>query len=162
MLDALADNDYKLWMHLMQTRRAMFKARRRELAQYNISPFHSAVLFYIQLLGEKATPAEISRWLFRESHSVSEILTGLERKGLIKKFKDLERRNMVRLELTERGKEAYRLSSRRESVQRIMSVLSEEQKYKLWEMLKTLRDAALKEMGVSRQQPLHSIQVDDG
>jgi DNA-binding MarR family transcriptional regulator len=120
---------------------------------YNISGFHSGVLFYIQALGEKATPGEISRWLFREAHSVSEIVTQLVKEGMVRKVKDLDRKNMIRVELTEKGREAYYHVVKRESIHRIMSSLSKEQQRQLWIMLKTLRDESLKEIGVQREWP---------
>ena len=95
-------------MWLSRTRDAIIRTRERELRQYNISCIQSTVMQIIQALGDKATPAEISRWAFRESQSVSELLNRMEKEGLVEKIKDLDRKNMVRAVLTERGLEAYR------------------------------------------------------
>ena len=104
----------------------MYKARTRELFQYGITPAEAAVLVIVQAIGEKATPAEISRWLFREPHSISGLLARMEKQGLVRKVKDLDRKNLVRVVITEKGQQAYQQSTKRESIHRIMSSLSEE------------------------------------
>ena len=101
------DRDYNLWVLLAHTRQAMFRARQKELREYNISARHAAVLFAIESIGDETTPAEISRWLFREQHSVFEVLRRMEKQGLIRKTKDLDRKNQVRVQLTEKGRETY-------------------------------------------------------
>jgi len=78
-----AGGNHELAVLLAQARGAMLKARRKELTRYHISPRQSAVLFYIRAIGDKATPAEISRGLFRESNSISEILGRMEKQGLL-------------------------------------------------------------------------------
>ena len=87
------DQDYKLWVLLNQVRDAVLKARQKELDQYNISASQAATLFVIEAIGPKATPAEISRRLFRKPHSVAGragILSRMEKKGLVRRFKDLD------------------------------------------------------------------------
>jgi DNA-binding MarR family transcriptional regulator len=137
------DGNYKLATLLAQTREAMMKARRKELTQYNISPRQSAVLFYIRAIGDKAIPAEISRGLFREPHSISEILGRMEKRGLLRKIKDSSRKNVVRIELTEKGREACNHSDKRASIDTVLSTLSDEERQQLEFYLKRLRDKAL-------------------
>ena len=148
-----SDKDYNLWTLLGLTRDAIQRARQKELAQYNISSRQSAVLFIVRAIGDKATPAEISRWLFRESHSISDLLSRMERQGLVRKVKDLDRKNQVRIELTQKGHEVYQQSYKRESIHRILSFLSEEQRKQLGSSLQTLRDKALEEIGVEYEMP---------
>ncbi len=130
------------------------KARWEELAQYNVPPVQAAVLFIIQAIGYRATPAEISRWFFRQSHSVSELLSRMEKGGLVRKVKDLDRKNLVRVELTEKGRETYHQSMKRVSIHNIMSSLSEEEHQQLRSCLQKLRDKALKEIGI-KGEPRH-------
>lgn len=147
MKDFTEDKDYELWVLLTQAREAMYKARQHELRRYNLSPRQSAVLFIIRAIGDKVTPAEISRWLLRESHSVSEIISRMEKQGLLKKARDLDRKNLVRIELTEKGSEAYNQAIKRESIHKIMPALSDEERRQFSSTLKTIRDRALKESG---------------
>ena len=147
------DKDYELWVLLAQAREAMYKARQEELRRYNLSPRQSAVLFIIRAIGDKVTPAEISRWLLRESHSVSEIINRMEKKGLLKKVRDLDRKNLVRIELTEKGSEAYNQAIKRDSIHTIVSALSDEERRQFSSTLKTIRDKALKETGKELRTP---------
>lgn len=152
------DQDYNLWVLLAQTRHAMIKARSKELDRYNITTRQSALLFTIQAIGDKATPAEIARWLFRETHTVSELLSRMERKGLVRKVKGLDRKNLVRVVLTEKGRKAYYQSIEGKVIRKIMSSLSREQRQQLTSCLHTLRDNALKELGVEHKMPFPSSQ----
>jgi len=142
------DEDYAVWILLGQTREAMYKARQRELKRYNITPRQAAILFTIETLNNDGTPAEISRRLLREPHTVSELLSRMEQRGLVARVKDLDRKNMVRIVMTEKGREAYSQSTKRDSIHRIMSSLSKRGHQELTSYLKTLRDTALQEKGM--------------
>ena len=61
-----SDQVYELWWLMVHTRHVMKRARARELLQYGITPEEVGVLFACQVLGSRAKPAELSRWLFRE------------------------------------------------------------------------------------------------
>ena len=89
--------DFTLWVLLRQAKDAVFKATGKELSRYGISPEQAGVLSIVQSLDNKATPAEISRWLLREPHTVSGILSRMEKKGLLRKTTDLDRKNLVRV-----------------------------------------------------------------
>jgi len=106
---------YHLWMLMAQTVDAALKLRERELRQYNISRRESAVLYIIHATDNHVTPATISRYLARQSHSISELLDRMEKKGLVTRAKDLDKKNLVRIVLTEKGEQAYSCSTRIES-----------------------------------------------
>jgi len=144
MKKALADGNYELWILLTQTRDLMYKARRQELTKYNISPRQSAALFIIQSLGEETTPVEIARHLVREHHSVTELLSRMEKDGLLRKVKDLDKKGRVKVVLTEKGQQAYHESLKRDSIREIMSCLSEEEHHQLQSALRKIRNKALK------------------
>ena len=147
------DRDYELWWLILHLRRAMRKIRARELFQYGITPEEAAVLLVVQTIGDKATPAEIARYLLREPHSISGLLSRMQEDGLVRKAKDLDRKNMVRVELTDKGRKAYRQSTKKESIHRLMSCLSEEDRQQLRAPLEKLCRKALEELGVGRQPP---------
>ena len=77
----------------------------------------------------------------------------MEKQGLVKKVKDLDRKNLVRITLTEEGHQAYRESIKRESIHRIMSSLSEEERQQLKSSLLKLRDTALEEPQIESKPP---------
>jgi len=149
---ASADANYGLWTLLLRTRQLMYKARERELHKCGISPLSSGVLLTVLRLGEEATPSRISRDLFLEPHSISEHLKRMEKEGLVRRVKDLERKNLVRVELTPKGVKSYNESCARESIDTMMSVLTSREQMELWRILSKLRGAALKYTGMKMKE----------
>ena len=143
--NAARDQDYELWGILNQAAHAMERAREDELRPMGISMMHAAVLGIVKATKGPVTPAHISRWLFREPHTVSGLLQRMEKQGLLKRAKDLERKNVIRVTLTEKGEEVYRRSREMKPLRRIMSHLSPKERDSLRASLKTLRDKALEE-----------------
>jgi DNA-binding MarR family transcriptional regulator len=142
-----------LWFLLARTRDAVYRARQKDLSESGLTAEQSFVLSIVQSLvnqgmADKVTPAEISRQMFRESQSVSELLQRMEREGLVAKVKDLERKNMVRVELAKKGRDQFEASISSASMARIMSHLSSEQREQLTTCLTIIREAALDELGV--------------
>ncbi len=147
------DEDYNLWVLLHQTTDAALRARQKELDQVGISVVEVGVLVVIQAIGEKATPAEISRRIFREPHTVSALLNRMEKKGLLRQTQDLDKRNLVRVSITEKGRQAYDKSTRRKSIYKIISSLSKEERQQLRSCLEKLRNKAFKELIVEYKPP---------
>jgi DNA-binding MarR family transcriptional regulator len=147
------DQDVKLWVLLHQTRDAAYKVTEKELRPLGLSPMEAGVLFVVNATGERATPAEISRWLFRESHSVSGLLDRMEQKGLVKRNKDLEKRNLVRISLTDKAREIADSYLGTKTLHRILAALTEEQRQQLGQSLQILRDTALADLGFERALP---------
>ena len=150
--------DYITWVLLLQTRDVLFQARKNELSQYGISPEQAAVLYILHTIGYRPTPTDISQRMLRKPHTVSALLSRMERKGLVSRTKNSIRKNLVRVELTEKGHEAYSQLIKRESIHKIMSSLSEEDSQQLKSYLRKLRDEALKELGWERKMPFPSSQ----
>ena len=142
------DEDFKLWGILGQTFDVVLKTRQKELYRYDLSAVEAGTLWAIQTIGEKATPTKITRWLLREPHTVTELLNRMVKKGLVTKTNDLERRNMIRISVTEKGRQAYGQSTKRKSIHKVMSSLSEEERQQLMASLRKLRDRAFKELRI--------------
>jgi DNA-binding MarR family transcriptional regulator len=142
------DQSVALWILLRQTYIVLTKARQRELDKYQVSDETSAVLFAVSLLGRQTTPAAMSRCLFLERHSVSQILTRMEKDGLVLKINDLERKNYVRTELTMKGREIFFKSRKQYAIKTLVSVLSEEDQQKLWSFLVRLRAFEIKRLHI--------------
>jgi len=155
-----ANKDFKLVVALHHTTNAIVRVREKELSQYGLTYMHAAALFTIHAIGGKgATPAEISRWLFREPHSVSGLLNRMEKAGLITKSKDMDRKNLVRVAMTEKGQQAYSQVIKREYLHDIMSTLSNEDRKALMGYLRIIKNRALKELGISRRSRLSHLSV---
>ncbi len=147
------DQDHVGWFLLEQTRNAIYKARALELEQYGVSPVQAGVMFVIHTLGGKTRPAEIARWLVREPHSISGLLSRMERDGLLQRESDPERKNAVSIVLTAEGRDICDKTFRRESVRQVFSGLSEEERKELMGSLIRLRDRALKDRKVRNRPP---------
>ena len=135
---------------LHQTRYAMVRAREQELRPLGISNIEAATLFSIIAIVNEATPAEISRWVFREPHSVSRLISRMEKDGLVTKSSNLARKNLVKVDVTEKGLRVFKKSKRWKSYKKILSVLSEEEFVQLRVLLDKLLGKALIEIGKNR------------
>lgn len=157
MVDPLFDENYNLWVMLLQTRDVAWAARTKDLAKYNLAVTEAAVLNFVQLIerttDRQATIAEISRWLFRQPNSMSELLSRMEKKGLLRRVKDLPKNSAVRIELTEKGKKLYEMQIKSPFAAEIISSLSEEERQQMWTILGKLRNKALNILGISRKPP---------
>jgi DNA-binding MarR family transcriptional regulator len=145
-----ADQDYNLWIMLEQAHSAVVAAREKELSEHGVSMMKAEVLSIVDSIGDEATPAEISRWILRRSHSVSGLLDRMERDGLIKRAKDLHRKNLVRVTITEKGYKALNKSRDRKSIHRSMAAIPEGDRQKFYDQLEKIRDKALRQAGISK------------
>ena len=136
------DPYWQAWAMLVQTRHRLHETLKKAMEPLGISPRQAAVLIIIEGIDDPATPAQISRWLNRERPSVSVLLERMRRKGLIDKTKDLDRKNLVRVTLTEKGKETIDSLMKTKIVGQIFSTISEEQLQQLMSYLAILSDRA--------------------
>jgi len=150
----LKDRYWPLWLMLHRTSYAMRRAREIELGQYGMSDIQAAVIFLVKEAETPLTPAEISRRLFREAHTVSALLARMEKQGLIKKARDQKRKNQIRIEMAPKGEKVYRQAKEMRSIQKIMSSLSKKKQEKLWEYLETLLSKAHSLMMLKYESPL--------
>jgi DNA-binding MarR family transcriptional regulator len=147
-----SDEDHDLWMLLTHTRYAIYRAREKELQRYGVSPEQVGVLFIVQALGNQATPSQISRYILRQPHTVSALIERMAEKGLVKKVHDLDKKNLVRVSLTEKGQKIYESSTRRGPIHKIMGVLSAEERVQFRNILDKLHLRARKEIGLDQEQ----------
>ncbi len=148
--DVKIDEVDAFWQLLRRTVRGISKAREDELQEFGVSSDMSAMMFTIALLGKQAIPANIAKNLLLEAHSVSQLVSRMERKGLVHKTRDLERKNLVHIELTEAGWDLFRKTGRRRPVRKIMAVLTDEERRQMWVSLAKLRDAVVKELRIKK------------
>jgi DNA-binding MarR family transcriptional regulator len=147
-----SDEDHDLWMLLTHTRYAIYRAREKELQRYGVSPEQVGVLFIVQALGNQATPSQISRYILRQPHTVSALIERMSEKGLVKKVHDLDKKNLVRVSLTEKGQKIYESSTRRGPIHKIIGILSAEERTQFRNILDKLHLRARKEIGLDQEQ----------
>jgi len=151
--DFLQEPDHKLWWILTQTRDAIWKARIRELHSFGLTPNRSAVLIITQALGNKAIPAEIARWIFREPHSISELLIRMEKEGLVRRVKHPKNKKLVVIKLTKKALQILSHLGQRESIKTIFSILSDQEYEQLLTHLLKLREYAMKQVNIETPLP---------
>jgi len=144
-----ADKDYTLLTTLLQVSDLLFKIRERELLPQNLSATAAEILFLVDAMGENVTPAKITRMLLREPHSVSGILMRMETHGFIKRTKNMERKNYIRITLTAKGEKALKQVMKLERTTDILARLSAEQQRQLKTTLTALKEAGKKELRLS-------------
>jgi DNA-binding MarR family transcriptional regulator len=140
------DKTYDLWLLLSQTRSAIFRARQEKIGHY-LHPNQALALCTIWAYRGQATPAMISRSLFLERHSVSELITRMEENGLVTKTRDEKKKNVVRVSITEKGRKVGNHVVQREFINGIIANLSIEQQEQLRSSLNILMQAAQKALG---------------
>jgi DNA-binding MarR family transcriptional regulator len=146
-----SDADHDMWLLLTHTRYAVYRAREKELQRYGVSPEQVGVLFIVQALGNRATPSEISRYIMRQPHTVSALIERMESKGFVKRIHDLDKRNLVRVSMTDKGQRIYETSTKRGPIHRIMGVLTDGERTQLRTLLGKIHSQARKEIGLDRE-----------
>jgi DNA-binding MarR family transcriptional regulator len=140
------DKEYNLWLLLSQTRSAIYRARQEKVGHY-LHPNQALALCIIWGYKGLATPALISRSLFLERHSVSELISRMEEKGLVKKTRDEKKKNVVRVSITEKGRKIGHHVIQRDFINGLISTLNDEQQEDLKKSLNILMQSAQKSLG---------------
>jgi len=144
-----ADKDYTLLTQLLQVADIFVKIRERELLPQNLSATAAEILFLVDAMGEDVTPAKITRMILREPHSTSGILKRMETHGLLKRTKNMERKNMIRITLTAKGEKVLSQVMKKEGTTNVLSRLTPAQQKQLKTTLSALKEAGKKELHLS-------------
>jgi DNA-binding MarR family transcriptional regulator len=131
-----------------KARIVMFRARKKELAPYHISPRQANILYILHNLGHKATLLELSHHADRKINTISIQMTRMERDGLVTKTREIPNSTLLKFELTEKGVDTYKNCKKLRSVKEIMSVLSKDKRNQLISMLETIISKAEKYQSV--------------
>jgi DNA-binding MarR family transcriptional regulator len=166
MGDSMSDDDLddvlKIADLLELTKDTLDKATQKQLRSFNLDISWSAIMSAIEALDDKATPAMIARVIMRKRHTVSYMLNKMEEAGMLKKIRDLDRKNRIRASLTSKGREIhdeYTSNCRPLYMAKIMSSLSGKEKEHLHEYLQRLNEKARNVLSVKDVQ-LSSLSLD--
>ncbi|XUX00181.1 MAG: MarR family transcriptional regulator [Dehalogenimonas sp.] len=139
------DPTLDLWARFMRTRNLLYKLFAKELRELGIKPEQLGILNILKKTDGIVTPATISRIYHREPHTVSVNLKRLEARGLINLTKDLQRRNMIRVEITPNGERTWEIGLRKtENISKIFAELSPTEIEQLDSIIKKLADCSQK------------------
>jgi DNA-binding MarR family transcriptional regulator len=144
-----ADKEYTLVAQIMQIADIFVNVRERELMPQNLSATAAEILFLVNAMGEGVTPARITRMMLREPHSVSGILMRMETRGLIKRTKNMDRKNYIRITLTAKGEKALKQAMKLEGTTHVLSKLNAAQQRELKATLTALKEAGMKQLRLS-------------
>ena len=143
MEEIISRNSSKYSRYLIgRIRHYMDRARQKELSPYNISPRQATVLFILSSLGHKSTLAELSKYCDRKNNTLSQQIKRMEKNGLVRKVRETPKSALISFELTQKGIETYENSNKTSSVEKIMSVLTEDERQQLISLLEKVAIAA--------------------
>ncbi|MDD5289056.1 MAG: MarR family transcriptional regulator [Dehalococcoidales bacterium] len=124
----ITDTDFNLWLLISRAQHFILKIRKRELKPYVVTPLQVYVLFIISKLGREATLTEIAKHVNREIHTISMLISRMEKDGLIIKRRDTPKSTLIRFEITDKGQKACKLLDNAKSYKEVFSVLSEKER----------------------------------
>jgi DNA-binding MarR family transcriptional regulator len=139
-------NAISLWHSLRIARALGLEMLNRELRELGLTRGQATLFFAMRCAGEKATIAELSRWTWQRPHGLSALVGRLEAQGYVKRVHDLERKNQVRVELTEKGRVAYETAKHRQTMNKFIGSLTDEQRQCLGSALGSLIEFAAHEL----------------
>jgi len=111
----------------------------------------------LMIIGHSDQPLtldELAVLLSCEPQGVSALLVKMERSGLIQRTRALNDKRRLRIRVTERGRESFEQSSRVGAAirRRAFAALDPEQLLSLVGLLESLRNAAMKEIGIDPEE----------
>ncbi|MCX6013089.1 MAG: MarR family transcriptional regulator [Chloroflexi bacterium] len=142
-------DNYALWVAMTRLHYYMVKLREKELKQMGMTITQSTILAIVdqlEQLGLVATPAEISKRLLKAPSTTTELIDRMVEQGIFRRVQDLKRKNMVRIEITELGKETYEKSITVQSFAGIFTKLSPSKRASMISYLDCLLNATRKEI----------------
>ena len=141
MIEAKSKNSLMYSRFLIgKTRQLLFRARKKELDVYSITPRQAHVLTCIYELGDRANLNELAERTERNLNTLSINVTKMEQAGLVKKIRDTPKSTKLRFELTQKGLNIYQEARKIKSAKKIISALSEEERQQLITLLEKIID----------------------
>jgi DNA-binding MarR family transcriptional regulator len=135
---SLSKSTFALWLLIAKANHLLLLKRRRELIQFQIPPGQLQVLHAIHVLSPLSTIAGVAKELDRGVHVISRQTVSMEKYGLIKRIKTTPRSNLLKLELTEKGRELVQISWQSESIDAVLSSLTKQEQQQMESTLKKI------------------------
>jgi DNA-binding MarR family transcriptional regulator len=134
---------YRLYVVFKHAFEAIYKCREADLKKYNITPEQATALILLKNIGKKATPTEVSAWLFRKPHTALNLLRRMQKQGLISMTPDSRNKHIIRIGPTEKGDEIYYQVIKYTSAAKTLGFLSKKEQQQLWSLMQLVREKAL-------------------
>lgn len=140
------DSSFQTWILIQQAGDALALLRERKAEDTELSSVELQVLRTIKTFEEKEgkqpTPSDLGRWLIRRAHSMSTLISRMEKRGLVTRTHDKDRKNLIRVSITEKGEDIIK-SSCDDEIMEVINKLPENSLVALKKDLQFLRDEAL-------------------
>ncbi|MEU6318788.1 MarR family transcriptional regulator [Streptomyces sp. NPDC047009] len=138
------DPDGLLAEQLLRLTRRVHRIQKRHLEQCDlgITPAQSRLLRTLAHFGSPPRMADLAERLEVVPRAVTSLVDGLEANGMVRRVPDPSNRRVIRIEVTETGRQALRelRGARRSAAQEILAPLTEEQREVFGGLLTTLID----------------------
>ncbi len=136
------DEEVELWALLSQVRKELLTASDRELRRFGISTVQLGILYALNNAyeaGVSPSLSDLSRWVIRQHNTVSVILGGMEKRGLVQLDRTSRPKRTVQISITEKGQELYyQHMKNRKNIPQILGSLSPEERDQLRTLLRKL------------------------
>ena len=149
------EDAYKLFILLNQTSDALRKLRQRDLEVSEITMEQAATLICVKNLGKEATSSELSKWLFREPNTITSLVNGLEKRGLIRREVSQENKTIKKLILTEEGEKCLEQTSDLEFLYNSILKLTPKKQEQLKSILEVLKEHSFRSLGLDAADYTH-------
>lgn len=136
----------RLWRQVYQTYTLLKQCEDRIVAEYGLTTEQFAVLGAVNYLGGSTKVTDIAQWLERSTNSISMIVDRMVKAGLVRRLRNTADRRVVRVVSTGKGEAALKPANLAslETIQKILSPLSSEERSTLLSLLGTVKYEILK------------------
>lgn len=158
----LGDPVFNAWVRLRQAWEAVAQSLEMELDMHQTTLPQIDILIILNASKAPLTPSDIASYTFRELHSVSGLLTRMEKAGYVRKLRSRKDQRVVKIQMQPKGEQLLKktVGSGFPHARRIMMPsLSEEEIKELDQLLKKLRNGALQELGLKTEPLPDTIQA---
>ena len=137
----MESREIAIWMLL---RKVFAKAQRiaeDDLRRYDTTPSQFGIL--LNLSEENLVPmSELSKQAACVNSNITSIISRMEEKGLVQRVQDKRDRRVIKVELTEKGKELYTMTvpAHYEFLEKMLECYSEEELQQLYSLLSKFYD----------------------
>lgn len=138
------DLNFNIWMLIGDMHHRMIQVRQHEVSRYNISIHQLNIIRLIDELGSEARLSEIAKRVQRKPDVISRRAAAMEKDGIIKRIKASPKSRLLKLELTEKGREMLKINKYSDGMNAALSGLSIDQRRELYSVLSQIA-ARLKE-----------------
>jgi DNA-binding MarR family transcriptional regulator len=156
----ISNEQYRLWVHLRQTYDLLSSYEAEKFLRSHITYEQYLVLWIIHYFtyvknDEPFIITNLATILGRDTATVSQLVDRMEKKGLIKKIKNLSDRRAVRLIITDKGKNTFLDNAKPNLllVNHLLSVYTESELRTLIRLIKKLRKRVKDEFGIAQIKP---------